>query len=671
MTEVMKKIYFAMAVLGTVLLSSCVQEKNFKDITVGENEIAFVMQGVSTRSAEEGSPLAIQGISIPMGVMQGEALYLEETIEELNPSSPTTRGVPVYTVNLPTVYPTMGVYAAAGEFGDAVFDKMDTEQYDNDGWRYNHNYGKDPWPDDETTVNFYLRMPVSGGGVSNYSATTFEFTSPANGKQQQDILFGQVSINKLQHDKALPGGYPVTMKHALTGIKFRNGHLNGTQTKTIITKVELIGLNTYGKGTVGADGVVTWSDVETPSTATAPFYLVFDNPTYDPDLGATNVDGTIGASDWASNLQNTTWDAAAADHNLNHANGELTFWFIPQEVPDDLILNIEFYVKTPDSPDGQLVPHTVKLGELLNTKYRSVEGNAEKNLKWEAGQLRTYTLKPYDVDVEIKDVISEAVKEKLHVANTGNVDEYVRMLVMGNWYGWKPGTTADQMNPNSTSYVQPSIIVGYKYKDADAVAAAIAAGVKDASIDDMVEPWFRGGYKVVTGYGADNKPIYQTTGEVDSDGNPIYVYQDPYGKFDSTFTLGSLGKTSNESDRDGKKDDWADASGGYYYTSPIGPGDGVNSAQSATKDLFKSYTVTKVPDMYLPVGATREKAVGVHLVMEIVIQAIAVPTEVVDGVTKNVWWLQAWYNATGIDKLNPTAERNADYVALYEDGEYD
>ena len=59
----MKKIYVAMAVLGTVLLSSCVQEKNFKHIKVGENELAFVMQGVSTRWRTPGQ-LIDQGTAL-------------------------------------------------------------------------------------------------------------------------------------------------------------------------------------------------------------------------------------------------------------------------------------------------------------------------------------------------------------------------------------------------------------------------------------------------------------------------------------------------------------------------------------------------------------------------------------------------------------------------------
>ena len=648
----MKKIYIAMLALGATLLSSCVQEKNFKDITVGENEIAFVMQGVSTRSAVEGTSYAVKGITIPMGEIEGESLYLEETIEELNPV-PATKGAPAYTTTLPDVYPTMGVYAA-GNFGDATFEMMDEDMYlrkgsDTDkGWRYHHNYNANPWPADGA-VDFYLRMPEGeapaaegttteeGPFVYTASSHFFKLTSPLNGKEQDDILFGHVQMTKDQHDKQLPNGYPVTMKHALTGIKFRNGHLNDNKTKTIITHVALVGLNTYGEGTVGEDGVVTWSKVNTPNTEDNPFYLEFANPDYNlpteenPDFDPkTNPDGTVGSNDWNDGLKNTSWTSAAADHNLNNAKGELTFWFIPQEVPDDLVLHVVFRVKTPDTPNGVDVVHTINLGALLNEKYQKA-GNTGK-LKWEAGQLRTYTLKPYDVDVEIMDKMTAVKKSDLHVANTGNVDEYVRMLIMGNWYGWKPGTTDAQM-----ASTEPSILVGYKYKDA---AAAAAAGGK---VNDMVEPWFREGQ------------------DTDGDDKPD---TDIYGTFDSSFLRAQLG------DRDGKRNDWADASGGFYFTMPIGPGAGVGEgAQSATKDLFKSYTVSNVPTIYLPVGNTREPAVGVHLVMEIVVQAIAVPTN--DDGTPSKWWLEAWYDATHIEKLNPNSTKNAKYKALYTNGEYE
>ena len=185
---------------------------------------------------------------------------------------------------------------------------------------------------------------------------------------------------------------------------------------------------------------------------------------------------------------------------------------------------------------------------------------------------------------------------------------------------------------------EPSILVGYKYKDA---AAAAADG---GNVNDMVEPWFREGQ------------------DTDGDDKPD---TDIYGDFDSTFPSADL----KGNGRDGKRNDWADASGGYYYTMPIGPGAGVGpDAQSATKALFESYTVRNVPTIWLPVGNTRQEAVGVHLVMEIVIQAIAVPTNA-DG-TPSKWWLEAWHDATGIAKLDPEAERNAKYKEFDTNGEY-
>lgn len=652
----MKKIYIALLALGATLLSSCVQEKNFKDITVGENEIAFVMQGVSTRSAEEGSAYVTKGITIPMGEIEGEALYLEETIEELNPS-PATKGAPVYTTTLPDVYPTMGVYAA-GNFGDASFEMMDKDMYPrkgsetDKGWRYHHNYNANPWPS-EGAVDFYLRMPEGEAPAAESSTTeegpfvytanthSFKLTSPLNGKEQDDILFGHVQMTKEQHDKQLPNGYPVTMMHALSGIKFANGHPNGTQTKTIITKVELIGLNKYGEGTINADGTVTWKSGVTAqlSTEQTPFYLQFDNPEYVKTAGASNPDGTVGSDDWNDGLQNTSWTTAAADKNLNHANGELTFWFIPQEVPDNLILKVYFTVKTPDSVDGFTndACHVIKFGELLNNKYQSVEGNSEKNLKWEAGQLRTYTVMPYDVDVDIIDNISETIKSDLHVANTGNVDEYVRMLIMGNWYGWKPG--------DDQSTTEPSILVGYKYKDEDDLPTGLTDTQKEEYLKEMILPWYREGYPHKGGvyYATEAKAIENGWAEADG-------YKDPYGVFDESFPLADLTKAKINNvpkDRDGQPDDWADASGGFYYTMPIGPGE----VLSASSSLFQTYTVTDVPTIYIATnGTAREAAVGVHLVMEIVVQAIPVPK---DAQGNPVWWLEAWHDATGVNKLAP------------------
>ena len=72
--------------------------------------------------------------------------------------------------------------------------------------------------------------------------------------------------------------------------------------------------------------------------------------------------------------------------NLNDTTGSKTFWFIPQELTSNVKLTVFFRVKTPDTPDGTEIEVTTNFGEQL------------ANVNWKAGQLRTYSLRPTDVD---------------------------------------------------------------------------------------------------------------------------------------------------------------------------------------------------------------------------------------------------------------------------------
>lgn len=628
----MKNHLIAWAVLGTAVLSSCVQEKSFENITVGENEIAFVIGGSATRSAEQ-APLAIPGASIELcRTENGEAIYLEETIQDLNPS-PATRGIPAYNTNLGKLYETMGVYAA-GNFGDKEFEKWD--QYENPvdrpelGWRYRYNYSSSPWPDKGTPVDFNFRMPATMNGVTFDAAshyTEFDYTSPAAATNQQDILFAHTSLSKEQHDTYLPNGAPVLMYHALSGVKFRNGHANNSDTKTVIKKVEIFGLKDKGHCvvTAGENDQITFTWTGQQKTRDS-FSQEYTNPTYSVDAGAANLDGTVDYTDPTTNpdLYGTSWtngteaDAmlkSGADHNLNDKDGSLTFWFVPQEITDAITMKVTFVVKTPFTPNGNGadvanlsgtdITLTLNFGKELNAQYKT----ASDNVFWGPGQLRTYTLKPLDVDVDIEDTMQGLVKSNVKIANTGNVPEYVRVLLLGNWYGWeteaewnawKNATTEEEKEEH-----EPSILVGYT-----------TDGSETPRQDVMVDPWYRGGY--------------------DHDGDGTYV--DPYGYFDSTFTLGEP-QTGNK---------WIDASGGFYYPYPIGPG---TKLTAETEALFRSYTITSIPDIYIatPTSNVRVKAKGVHLVLTVSVQAIGAMDK--DGNEKG--WLEAWYEATGNRKLNP------------------
>ena len=578
----MKKIYMAMAVIAAAMLSSCEKEKDFNGLTpLGENDIAFVINNTGTRSMEAVSETSVQtGVSIEAGrTSAGDAYFLEETIEELNPTL-DTRGTPAYTVNLGTLYKTMGVYAD-GNFGDASFEVMD--MYENpkggDGWRYHHNYDGSPWPTNkDAVVDFYLNMPASPTGVNitdrSNKQIEFAYSSPLTGADQQDILFAQTSISKNQHDGYLPKGAPVMMYHALTGVKFRTGHLNDNPTKTIITKVVIKGLKSSGTATfTGSD--FNWNVGNT----TANFTQTFTNQAWSADPGVDGTVGTEGNIVWNDDLSSTNWTSAAADKNLNDEDGSLTFWFIPQEIDENVTMEVTFRVKTKDTQDGEEITHEIAFGEKLN------EGRSE-NLVWKPGQLRTYTLKPYDVAVKIVDTMEGLKKSDLHVTNTGNVDEYVRIMVIGNWYGWE---TEDDMNSGK----EPDIMVGYTTNGADGTNV-------------MVEPWFR---------------------------------EDPvYGQyFDDSFKGGHPAEG---------REDWVRGTGSYFYfTEKIGAG---TTLDSQTQALFQYYELpeSKIPKIFIPVATSnvRVPAWGVHLKMEIVVQAIG--TTAPDGTEYQTCWA-AWSAATG------------------------
>lgn len=590
--KVMKKIYIAMAVLGTVALVSCEREKSFNELSpIGKNGVAFAIGGGATRSTDAVSNVE-RGITLSLGSDDlGNGYYLEETIEELNPS-PATKGSPAYTQNIGTIYSTMGVYSDAEGFGDAIFGVMDDAMTNNpnggQGWRYNHDYLKNPWPeDDNTKVNFYLRMPATDNQVKNlsYNTTnkevTFNYTAPSAGTAQNDLLFAYTSLSHKEHDSYLPQGAPVMMYHTLTGVKFRSGSNNSGGTKTIITQVKLSGLNDKGKCIFDATtGNVSWPADSLGKVSGTFYYLDYENAAWSATPGEDNtISYKKDSVDLSNNTFGDSWYSAAADKNLNNADGSLTFWLIPQTITKDVKLEVTFRVKTEDTPDGTEITHTIDLGEKL------------ENVQWKAGQLRTYTLDPKDVDVEIFDHMNGFVKDSLHVTNTGNVDEYVRMMVVGNWYDG-----------------DGNILVGYKYSDTtDVNYKADLAKDPTTDVDEMIVPWFR---------------------EDDTEGYDYGSY------FDDTFKYGRPSGTN-----------WVRGTGSYfYYTEPIGAG----KQLSGTQSLFKSYSYPsdKVPVIYLPstTSSVRTPAQGVHLVMEVVVQAIG--TIGPDGNPYKDCWA-AWSAATG------------------------
>lgn len=442
----------AVAALG-MLACACVQEKNNETFLPESGAVSLVMSDFTTRAAESASA-PVEAYSYRLGSDdEGNLFTLTETVTTLDgvgAEVPETRGTPAYTENVQSVHGDTfnGVlYGASGQvLGDGAF------EFAGDG-RWRRWTGTDPW-DVSDPITFFLRMPASPTGLTNlaYNASAktiaFDYATPVKAADQQDILFSTRTIDKATYESEFQSkhGASVLFRHALTGVKFAIGNNTTTATErhpddevqTFITKVSFKGLKDKGhavyvqdnsveqnvndhatNGTHSSKTSFTWTDLSTTSRETV-FYQTYG----DDDIQDFTSGDAVGA--------NASFYAAGEQRNLNKADASLTFWFIPQEITDDVKVEVTFYVWSGADPkSGSVKEMTLELdlGTLLKAQTAGLNGI------WQAGQLRTFTLTPTTVDVEITDTVNEAKTEKSNVVikNTGNKNAYMRVVIVGNW----------------------------------------------------------------------------------------------------------------------------------------------------------------------------------------------------------------------------------------------
>lgn len=638
----MKKTLIASTVLALVALAGC-QNTELTNGTYEpqEGEIVFKISNIAKETKSAAPTAQETGVSIPVKTEIGMNFTIDETVTNLDEVAfaPVTKGTPGYTENFNALY---------GGFDATVYRTGDEDAYE-DGGRfeianeekriYKRKYGNDLWdkgglyfflkatPRDKTVegienLTYYPTDVAADGDNPARSAGDISFhyvqSAATTAAAQQDILFTSRPVtSEAEYNKLISKdeGVNVLFHHALTGVKFRVGNNNSGTTKTIITKVEISGLYDIGDCDITPNPETNYTDVkDNYSSGTAvtwrnrnstlvDFSQGYDNPDYtvyyktDPETGnqvfdqdknKNNPDGSVSTGDYQSGdyTFGASWYSAEADNNLNDANGTQTFWLIPQAFKNEdgsvrnVALRVTFIIKTPDTPEGTKVVHTITdFGSRL----------AAANVEWKAGELRTYTLNPLDVDVAIIDEVDGLVKTDLHVANTGNVDEYVRMMLVGNWYGWTSQASKDKGD-------EPSILVGYVTNGDNTHT--------DAENAEMVTPWYRKDDTFKQG-------------------------------FDSSFAGGEPASGSK----------WKYGTGSYfYYEEPIGAGEYL----SGTAALFQKYELQEdwIPTIYIPSADSdiRSAAVGVHLVMEVVVQAISV---LKPNGEEYADWKEAWSAATG------------------------
>ena len=609
----MKKIYIAMAAMLAVALASCqMEEQAFKNEEFSPNTVVFGVGRTAGTKAAGPAVISRQNIS-SMGDVEvdGYKLFLEETVTLLDDCAPATKGTPAYTENVGTLYGSkLGVYSTHTNFGDATYEKMDND-LQGGGWRYQHNYATNPWPDEETAVDFYFRMPTDMSGIGEGGFTyaksgsaqtiSFSYTSPASAAEQQDILFGARSASKADYTTSLPNGIPVLLNHALTGVKFALA--DDIKATIMIDSVSFIGLIDKGSCVVtpasednyrdsitnyssSASGVVVWKD--TTRTGSTHYANYTDIVTY-----AKNTAGRFSsAGDYPKSFAN-----GGNSNNLDDADGNAaqTFWLIPQKLTAATKLTIHYVVKaSADAATGTPYEFTIDFGKTLK----------DKSVEWKAGELHTYTIRVDDVNVKIEDNVEiegpvtvtatddsgnsityqsyeGSYKENVVITNTGNTDAYIRAAIIGQWldvngdpvFGFTDYTAGDV------------VLVDSWYQD---------QFVKAANADKARS---HGHFSRLAGY--------------------------TYSGSDSSYeNYPATGKWVRGAD------------GFYYYTEKVEAGESIPSDDP----LFKKYTVGEAPAVKVAGQKT-----DIYFQLEISTQAIS--AKKLDG--SDYAWDEAWENATG------------------------
>ena len=460
----MKQIsYTLLTVIAAISFASC--EDDFKENgkEIEANAVAFRLdKGVQTRS--EDSSHFISRNTYPIGdPVDGVNYFLEETVTRLDDyyyGGPETTGTPVYTENFSDMFSAFygSAYTASGTtlasspiIPDGAFSD------DGEGlWR--RVFAFDPY-EDNGTLYFFLRSQQSPEGVSNLayslnsqgrSVIEFDYKNPLEATAQQDIIFAARPVTKAEASQPVP----VLFHHALSGVKFAAGSDNSGDVKTYITKVEFphalfrsahIKITSSKENNEWVDDPDIYSSESACSVSNGQqlkadeiyTLTLADNETVDFETGGKFKDKGKYADSFA---------AAGNKNNLNDANATKTFWFIPQKMNNNIVMDVTFHVISAGKDSGPIT-RRVELGKLQTN-----------SVTWKAGELRTFSLKGILLDVDIKDKVSGFEKTDVEIVNTGNVDAFIRAHITANWFGYA-----------GTDY---SAAIGFSGEDSDSYVPA-------------------------------------------------------------------------------------------------------------------------------------------------------------------------------------------------------
>lgn len=447
-------------------------------VELPESAVAFKL-GQDNVLTKGGASIMDAGIDISEETGIDGLSILEEVSSLGSEYMPLTKGTPVFTENIAdlygeiaaTAYQLSGTEKAGDAMADAaIFGGKDDIFTPKEGKVWYHDYGSGVVIPDN--LLYFFKAPVFSGTDAPYSNLKYTYSgNPAvSGTSTDPLGYGKISFDYVSPGAVYPtSDMPVAnaatlqkdlvfsshlledkddvesvlLYHVLTGVKFKLGEIvSGKMNITKIQSVTFNNLISEGSCVVlpnydgysdesNADGkkdksslVSKWTYDATPKRAS--FTQTFTENQQTTDLTKE------GGSDLAFP---DAWYAATANkgNNLNDPEASLTFMFIPQEITEDVTLDIVYDYVDALGNEVTGATATIDFGEKMIESLPT----GTTTYEWKAGELRTYTLGVGDrVDVAITDeyVAASHTKSDLTITNTGTATTYMRVAVIGNWY---------------------------------------------------------------------------------------------------------------------------------------------------------------------------------------------------------------------------------------------
>lgn len=480
MKNEMRKFLTVLPLIGLVVgVSACREEPEpSTDPSTGgkTNAITLAIGGNEDTKASGKKARAVVTDMIPLNTEEGETpTFLEESVISLDDvyynSAVDTKGHPMYTENFADQFERFGGVAYQFEKGSGSatpasvsgltkFNGVKDEFYLSSAKTakpliYKYEFEGDHWPKGVGNLLFFMSAPTQVAGslkggvqsldyyyhnVSGKDAGVIEFAykTPDAAADQTDILFTSKVLDHAAYGPDYDSSKQtaaILFYHALAGVKFKAGNFNDGV--TTITKITISGIKNEGTCTImpqyDADGYVNGTSNAGATTAKSKTVSTWgDTPKGSGTYTIGNGTDAISISSAPSDMFPSSFyggDKKLGDNNLMDSDFNNVFFFIPQET-EGAKVKINYTIKRKASASEASAAVD---GYITESYEKEIDFSGRK---WYAGELYTYTITAKDLDVYITDQMasSNQTKTDVEVINTGNIEAYMRVAVVANWF---------------------------------------------------------------------------------------------------------------------------------------------------------------------------------------------------------------------------------------------